>query len=757
MYDFQTLEFYEFIKYLKQSFSSKFAADAADSVRPLQNVSDIINAQYENAEAIELSENGKIIDSDIEFYELYSKLRQEYFSLEPLEFIKIKNFLSYVEILKVKLLTKRVKYLKNLIESIDTLPYFNQEITSSIDDSGKIKDDATPELKKVRIGLIEYKGRIKSALNSVLNSSNAEKFVQDKVVILRNGRYTIPCKTNFSQYIQGIIHDKSSSGQTLYIEPTSCVPINNAMQELLIKESEEIAKIIHHLMTMLKYSLDMIDDLIEKYKYLGLRLEIGFFYKGNQYTFPEIGNDVKMTRIHHPLLYLRKGNESIPIDFELKNGIRTAVITGPNTGGKTAALKSVGLNHIIAFCGLPVFGFFASFRLYSSILADIGDKQSIVMDLSTFSSHMTNIRDIIDSADNNSLVLFDELGTGTEPREGAALAVAILKFLDSKGSSAIVTTHFTEVKNYALNNTDSVFYAVDFDYETFAPKYNLLKDVMGKSDPLLIAKRLGFRKDITNEAERELLKYRSTIEMGVEKLNHLTAEAERTKRILEAKLTALEEKENALKVSEENLKIRLNSKELDLLEETYALLQKGKRIAAEKIKANPLEIDEELKKTSEKIKKLKSSRKAVDSISVGDVIFLERYSKTAKIISVDGNFLNLNMEGIKVKIKKSDAIGHKVNQDKQNDVKITSKASGNTAKRELLLIGKRVEEALDILDKFLDESLLAGYDKVYIIHGRGSGQLKKAVHEALRNSARVTKYRLADNSEGGNAITVAEF
>lgn len=757
MYDFFSLEFEDFKACLKSSFSSRFAADALLDMRPLGSVDDILRVQHETAEAIEFAENGKIIENDEEFYNLYPKLKEPYFSPEPLDFIVIRNFLARCTDLKEKLLTKRFKYLKNIIESINTLSHFGNEISSCIEDSGEIKDSATPELRAIRRGLSEHKNRIKSSLNGILNSTNADKFIQDRVIVLRGGRYTIPCKTNFSQYMQGIIHDKSSSGQTLYIEPASCVQANNALQELIMKESEEIAKIIYQLVSLLKQSSDLLDDLIEKYKYIAMRLETGFFYYGKDYAFGEIGEGVRLKQVHHPLLYLRKRDSSVPIDFELAKGIKTAIITGPNTGGKTAALKSVGLNHIITFCGLPFFGISGTFVHYSSIFADIGDKQSIVMDLSTFSSHMLNIKNIIDKAGENTLLLFDELGTGTEPREGASLSVSILKYLEQIGASSIVTTHYSEVKNYALHNAKIVFYAVDFDYDTFEPRYRLLKNVLGKSDPILIARRLGFRSEILDEAEKELLKYKSSVEMGVEELNRRFAELERAERILGEKEAALEAREATMNASEENLKKRLNSKEQELLEEAYSLLQKGKRLASEKIKLNQADIDTELKKTAEKINDLKSKRKTVQDISAGDVIFLERYGKTAKIISIDGDFLSLNMEGLRIKINKKDAIGRKVEKNTQPTLKITSHAQTSSTRHELLLVGKRVEEAIDMLDKFIDKALLAGYEKIYVIHGRGTGQLKKAVHEALRNTHMVKLYRLADNEEGGNAVTVAEF
>lgn len=756
IYDFAPLEFKEFKNYLKNNYSSHFSIEAADNLVPLEDSEAIYTVQREIEEAIRLAEKGKFIENDDEFSLVYKKLKKENPTFEPLDFIAICKFLEKLDILQSKLLECKVKYLSDKANSLNSLPILREGIRKAIDDSGEIKDDATETLKGVRYGLREFRNKIRKILNETLNSPNANKFVQEDVVVLRGGRYTIPCKTNFGQYIQGIIHDKSASGQTLYIEPSSCVTMNNSMQELIIGESEEIAKILYDLSSRLKYSLDDIENNVDTYKFLAFRLETGYFYSNKPYCFAEIAEYVKLDKIHHPLLYLRKKDVSIPIDFDLEQGIKTAVITGANTGGKTAALKSIGLNHLITFCGLPVFASSAKCVLFSSIFADIGDNQSLVMDLSTFSSHMLNIKRIVENVGSNSLVLLDELGTGTEPREGASLAVAILQKIESCGGRCVVTTHFSELKNYALHSPEAIFYAVDFNYDDFSPRYKLLKNILGKSDPIMIAKRLGFGSDIINMANAELSKYKSGVEMRLEELNRMTAEAEHERRLLHARLKELENREKDNSQKEENLKKRLNSKELELLEETYSLLQKSKRLAAEKLKTSPEEIHKDMVVTAEKIEKIKSTRKAVSNIVAGDLIYLERYNKTAKVLSVDGETLNLNMEGMRVKLNKNEAVGHKV-KDKPQTVKISSGGVSGGSRREMLLIGKRVEEAQDMLDKFIDESLLAGYDKVYIIHGRGSGQLRKGVHDYLRTAPRIKKYYLAGNDEGGNATTIVEF
>ncbi len=756
-YDIQTLEFDSFKEYLLNSFISSFSKSSLKSISILSNIDEIYKRQNEIKQAVEFLESSSFIDDDKDFYNLFSTLNDKTKSFDPTDFVIIKNFLIKIDKLKQQLIEKKYNNLIEYSNSFSNYTYLIDLISQSIDDKGVVKDDATPKLQEIRYGINQYKNSIRKMLSGIFNSSNADKFIQEKVVVLRNGRYTIPCKTNFSQYIQGIIQDKSASGQTLYIEPSSIVSENNAMQELIIADSAEVAKIIYSLISSVKSSLIDLNKTVKSYSYLIMVLELGIFYSSKDITFGEYGSSMEFIQIHHPLLYLRKGAESIPIDFTIDNFGDHIIITGPNTGGKTAALKSIGLNHLLTYCGLPVFGSSFKFMMFKSILADIGDNQSIIMDLSTFSSHMVNINNIYTNSNENTLVLFDELGTGTEPREGASLAVAILKNLRIKGATVILTTHFTEVKNYALNSSNSYFYSVDFDYDSLSPRYKLIKGVMGKSDPIMIAERLGFSKEIIETAKNEILKYKSSLEVQVEELNKMQAEAEHTKKLLLAKEEELKEKEEILNTAKSSLDKKLNSKEMELLEETYALLQKGKRLANQKIKLSDDEINQAIKDTVSKISQIKSKQVAVEDIKTGDKIFLEKYNAEVRILEIAGNNVTLDLNGLKMKMKKSDVVGHKVKAVKEKKVQITNNTSKSSTKRELILVGKRVEEALDLLEKFIDDLLLTNYDKAYIVHGRGSGQLRKAVHEYLRVHSKVTKYYLAENNDGGNAVTIVEL
>ena len=743
-FDIATLEFESFKEFLLDNFVSSFSKSSFKVIDILHDIESIYKRQNEIRQAAEYRESLSFIEDDNDFFSLFYSLTDKTKSFDPMDFVIIKNFLVKISQIKESLEEKKYSYLTVYSESFASYQYLIDLISQSINDKGAVKDDATPKLQEIRYSLNQFKNNIRKLLSNIFNSSNADKFIQDKVIVLRNGRYTIPCKTNFSQYIQGIIQDKSASGQTLYIEPASIVSENNAMQELIIEESEEIAKIIYTLITSVKSSLVDLNKTVKNYSYLIMILETGLFYSNKQHTFGELGNSMVFSQVHHPLLYLRKGDNSVPIDFTIDNQGDHIIITGPNTGGKTAALKSIGLNHLISYCGLPVFGKYFKFMAFER-------------DLSTFSSHMVNINNIVEKADSKTLVLFDELGTGTEPREGASLAVAILKYLRKKGATVILTTHFTEVKNYALNSDKAYFYAVDFDYDTLSPRYKLIKDVMGKSDPIMIAERLGFNKEIIQDAEEELMRYKSSIEVQVEELNRMLAEAEHTKKILAAKEKELQEKEEVFNAANQELQKKLNSKEIELLEETYSLLQKSKRLANQKEKLTNEEIENVIKKTSSKIEDIKSKQITIEDIKVNDVIFLDKYNSQVKILEISGNNVTVDLNGMKMKMKKNDIVGHKVEQVKPKTVKITNNTSKSSSKREIVLVGKRVEEALDLLEKFIDDLLLTSYDKAYIVHGRGSGQLRKAVHEYLRVHPKVAKYYLAENNEGGNAVTIIEL
>ncbi len=757
-YDYQTLEFYNFLDILKESFISYYAKLDIDKLSPYNNVDDILLEQNKYSEIINLVSDEIVLNKDEDSYHAIDRLINKEVSYDPKDLIVFANFLNDISIMKSKLLSiKRVVYLKDLVQSINTLDDISSTIKTAIDDMGQIKDNATPELYEIRKDIKIYRDSLQKKLKQIINSSNASKFINEDTITVHNGRYTLSCKSNYHQYIVGIIQDKSTSGQTLFIEPSTAIPFNNAIQELTIKESEEIAKIIYNIISQFKASITDINLLTEQYTKLALYLEIGRFYKDKIITFAEYSDELNFKNLHHPLILLKQDSRSIGIDFTFDKDKQLAVITGPNTGGKTAALKSIGLNLILTYCGLPVFADYAKYVIYHNILADIGDKQSIVMDLSTFSSHMLNIKSIMEKSVDRSLLLFDELGTGTDAREGAALAIAILKYLLNKNSDIVVTTHFTEIKNFALNNSISMFYSVDFDYETFEPRYRLLKDIIGRSDPILIAKRLGFNEQVIDLALEEVNQYKSSLEVSVDEINRMKAENTHLKITLEEWDRELNERERKLTETDEIINKKLGKKEFELLSETYQLLQQSRRMIKEKKeKIDQISVESSIKQVESRLSKVKESFDKVKDIEVGDLIYLDTYNAKATVLSIRKDMVQVDINGFKLNLKMNDLIGKKIDkkQPAKKVIKIKDNAVTNHIKGEIVLVGKRVEEALDLLEAYLDKAIDSNFDTVNVVHGRGTGQLRKAVHEYLRKSSTIKSYRLAENQEGGQAITI---
>ena len=756
MIHLETLEFSLFKGYMIKGFSSSFAKSRLKALKPYYNLEKIEKYKNELSEALEYLRQWDIsLPNDEEFASLVVKLDDPLLFLEPDELITFSSFFKNIKEIKKSLIEGGVNSLKVYLSEMHTLSDITDDIDDTVNSKGEIKDSASAKLLDVRTELKAVRKQIQKELAGVFAHSSSSKFIQEQVITERNGRFTIQCKTNFKQYIQGIVHDRSASGQTLYVEPSSTVGMNNTQQELMAQEREESVRILKELSVRIFDAHFNIQTTCEAYTELVFHLETALFYKAKPYVFPEFKDYIRFSDIHHPVIFLEKGKESVPLDFEIADSELTAVVTGPNTGGKTAALKSIGLNHILGKCGLPLIGKYASIINFKNILADIGDKQSLVMDLSTFSSHMVNIRDILKKADSDTLVLMDEAGTGTEPAEGAALAVAVCRTLAEKKAKSVVTTHFSEMKKYALTESSSVIYAVDFDYKDFSPKYRLLKGVTGKSDPLVIARRLNFPEDVVKLASSLIDEKKSMSELTMEEISRTQADLEGRVKDYESRMAELIEKEKRISEKEAALRERLAKKESELLEETVRLYNRAKRLSEKPRKAD--KVDEEIDKAAKKLKAVKKKIKPIDSVQVGDVIRLDKYSKTGKVLAIDGNTAKMDLGGLKISMKLVDIVGEKVrDEEKVNDVRVSRDVVAG-GKSELVLIGKRVEEALEMVDKQLDDSILSGSSKLYVVHGRGSGQLRKAIHEFLRTDPRVQSYALAPREEGGEAVTAVEI
>lgn len=757
MIHLDTLEFGLFKKYMEKGFLSSLAIGRLEALKPYYAVDKIEKYKSELKEAIDyVTVCDLSVARDEDFIGIMPRLNDPLLFLEPDELLVFGTFFRNVRDVKVGLINFGVKDLKNYLSDISTLSEITDRIDETINDKGELKDSASTKLSGIREEIKSISRTVQRELAGVFAMTSASKFIQEQVITERSGRFTIPCKTNFKQYIQGIVHDRSASGQTFFVEPSSTVGMNNSLQELMALEREESVRILKEIADSIFQAYDRIDTTLKAYIEVVFHLETAKFYKGRAFVFPEFGDKIVFRDVHHPIIFLEKGEESVPLDFSMEDAELTAVVTGPNTGGKTAALKSIGLNHILGKCGLPLFGKYAELINFSSVLADIGDNQSLVMDLSTFSAHMVNIRDILKTSDSQTLVLLDEAGTGTEPREGAALAVAVCRKLAAKKCRTVVTTHFGELKSYAMTEDSAVIYAVDFNYHDFTPKYRLLKGVSGKSDPLVIAKRLKFPVDVINDATAIIEQKKSDSEVAVEDISRMQAELTGRIKDFEARKAKMDEREEFVELREQELNERLAKKESELLEETIRLYTRAKRLSEKPQKVKE-PVDAEINKAAEKLKKVKKEIKPVDAVKAGDTIYLERYEKNGRVLSIEGDSARMDIGGLKVSMKLKDLIGRKVTgHEIQRDVIVSKNVSAST-KSELVLVGQRVEEALDILDKTLDETVLAGISKLYVVHGRGTGQLRNGIHSFLKHDRRVKSFKLAPNEEGGQAVTIIEF
>ncbi len=754
---FCQIDFNQFKANLKEYSFSQFSSDYIDELQPYNSLEKIQIEQNRLSEAISVFDNfdGTLPDSK-HYYPFFKKLMDPYASWLVNDFLTFAEFhRQLAEFKKSVFANYEINHLKELFSNVFVLPEVVEGIFSKISTDGNVKDTASDRLFEIRKEKRYIKDKLYENLNRVINGKDADKFVQERVIKEYNNRLVLLLKSNFKQYINGIVHSISGTGLTLYVEPSTIVDMNNRYQELVSLEELEINRILLKILDNIKSKSYEISETVKSMTKIYFYYTVFRYLNGRKYVFPVFGNRILAEGLHHPLIYDLKQHNSVPIDFSMDKDTMVAIITGPNAGGKTAALKSIGLNTLIAKSGLPLFANYVELINFEKVFADIGDQQSIVMDLSTFTSHMVNIKDIIDRTDNSSLVLLDELGTGTDPKEGEALAIAIIEFLKGKGSKVIVTTHFNGVRNLAYKSKDIILYGVDFDYENFEPKFRLIKGLAGRSDPLIIANKLNFDKNVLNRAKAILDEYKSQESLSFEEVNELRMELEREKSSLDELKKKLEEKERELSSRESELKRKLSAKEHELLSEALSILNRVKSLNTKSLSSEDLN---KLKKDiSEKLEKLDDSER-LDDVKVGDLVRLSKYGKVAKVLDISKNKVYVDMEGMKLTLDMKNFKGEKIKEEpfsKEQKVSVSTKVE-KSSRYEIVLIGKTVDDAWDELDRFIDKAIISGWDKIYVIHGRGSGALRKGLHNFLKNDRRVKSFRLADIKEGGDAITVVE-
>lgn len=659
------------------------------------------------------------------------------------------------------------------IEQLIDLPHVKNEINRCLDDEAQVKDRASSQLAAIRQRKRSLANKVADKLDNIIHSSSNQKLLQESIVTIRNGRYVVPVKQEYRSIFGGIVHDQSSSGATLFIEPTVVVEINNQLRITQQEETKEIDRILRKLSDLVRPEVDTIEVALDTLAKLDMLFAKAKYSKQIHGTAPKLNNKgyISIKKGRHPLL---TGNV-VPIDLWIGDQFSILVITGPNTGGKTVTLKTVGLFAVMTQAGVHIPADEGSqMAVFDNIFADIGDEQSIEQSLSTFSSHMNNIVEIIKQLTNNSLVLLDELGAGTDPTEGAALATVLLEYLRDKKVKAIATTHYSELKNFAYENPEVENASVEFDLKTLKPTYRLSIGIPGKSNAFSIAQSLGLPTEIVTAARSLLSEERiqaddiiSEMETNRRLTDKARREAEELRLQYEQYKTKYEKMECELKeqkqaiISEANeqaeMLIKQKKQELDLL---IGELRQQQNIDLEKIVADKRsELIEQQKRFRQSSKKPAISSTPPKELKPGELVKVLSLNQTGQILELtdDEAVVQIGIMRVSVPLTDTERAERKQQTDnKRNQVSSKVKKS-DSIRPEIHVRGLTIEETTVAVDKYLDDAFLSSLTQVRIVHGKGTGALRDAVGRQLRTHPHVKSFRLAEPSQGGSGVTVVEL
>ncbi|MBF2682549.1 endonuclease MutS2 [Listeria welshimeri] len=698
----------------------------------------------------------------LEIYQIGSNLRVSR---------QMKNFMTDLLEMGVEL-----PLLGALSDELLVLKEVEEDIAISVDESGKILDTASEALSTIRRTLRRTEDRVREKLESYLRDRNASKMLSDAVITIRNDRYVIPVKQEYKGHYGGIVHDQSASGQTLFIEPQSVVDLNNERKALQAKEKQEIERILAEISASLAGWINEIHHntfILGRFDFIFAKARFGKAMKAVTPHLSDAGI-VHLIAARHPLL---DAANVVANDIYLGEDFTTIVITGPNTGGKTITLKTLGLLTLMAQSGLQIPAQEDStIAVFEHVFADIGDEQSIEQSLSTFSSHMTNIVSILEKVNHKSLILYDELGAGTDPQEGAALAIAILDASHEKGASVVATTHYPELKAYGYNRVHATNASVEFNVETLSPTYKLLIGVPGRSNAFDISRRLGLSENIITEARSlvdtesadlndmisSLEEKRNLAETEYEEARELARGADALLKDLQKEITNYyQQKDKLMEQAREKAANIVTKAEVEA-EEIIHELRTMQLNGAAGIKEHEL-IDAKTRLGKAKPKTINKTipqapKQKPHVFQVGDnVRVLSLGQKGTLLNKISDKEWNVQIGIIKMKIKTTDLEYIQPETPKKQRIITSVHSSDSPAKSELDLRGERYEDALQKVDKYLDEALLAGYPQVTIIHGKGTGALRTGVTEYLKNHRMVKSIRFGAAAEGGNGVTIVEF
>lgn len=781
----KVLEYDKIIDMLLDLTQGELARDLVEKLEPSNDIDDIRRMQEETSEAYRVLVRYGDIDytAATHIKHLVSKA-----SLGSMLFIEdlydIMQNIFLVSSIKRYLKTAiddenlKLKHLRRLNDSLASLDDLKKKLSTTIVSKDEIADNASSTLRSIRRSKKLKNQAIEDKLNSYITSDKTKKYLQDAIVTMREGRYVIPVKNEYRSSVEGMIHDISQKGSTVFIEPMAVVKLNNELRELENEEKKEIERILYELSSEVseyKAYLETNEEALKSISFIFARARLAREMRATEPVLNDKGY-VNLKNARHPLI---PKDKVVPTTVELGDEYTSLIITGPNTGGKTVSLKTVGLITLMAKSGLNIpCDNNSSVAVFDKVYADIGDEQSIEQSLSTFSSHMKNIVHIVENAEYNDLVLFDELGAGTDPTEGAALAISILKLFRERRIRAMATTHYSQIKFYALTSEGVKNASMEFNVDTLSPTYRLIIGIPGKSNAFEISKRLGLDQKIIDSA-KELLNENDTrfedvlkaieedrteIENKRIKINEENEEIERLREKLENKNKKLEEKQEAIinKAKEEAREIVKKAKSesvfiIDELKDISSLSKKEDRRRLQEAKDYLRELEDEnrlkIKDNKKRTKEIPKDIKLGESVRI---ISIDKFGEVETLPDDKGDLnIQVGIMSVRSNINDIERSESKEEVKVEKKTKSINKAKSKNISSEINLIGRTVDEAILLLDKYLDDAYLARLKEVRIIHGKGTGTLRDAVRKYLQNSKHVIEYREADYTEGGSGATVA--
>lgn len=787
---FKVLEYGRILRKLQEKAGTTLGKELALGLQPVNDVDEVRDRLRQTAEAVLVSAVASPPLGGIkDIRELLKKVGLGA-ALEPAELLDVLTTMYAMRGIKkfFKELELEAPTLKSWAHNLEILGQLERNLENVVDEHGSLRDDASVELRRIRREIKGSQAKIKDHLAGILHNAEYQKYFQEAIVTMRGNRYVVPIKQEYRQHFPGIVHDQSATGSTLFVEPMAVVNLNNDIKQLLAAEHHEVERILREMAQQIRKHDGQLMDNCE------IMAEIDFaFAKADlaselQAVEPIINEEgaTNLLSARHPLL---KADQVVPIDIAIGARYSMLLVTGPNTGGKTVSMKTLGLLVLMAQSGLflPVESG-SEIAIYNNIYADIGDEQSIEQSLSTFSAHMTHLVQILDKVEADDLLLLDELGAGTDPEEGAALAMAILERLLVIKATVLATTHYSELKTFAFSREGIENACVEFDVATLRPTYRLLTGIPGASNAFAISKRLGLSDSLIIRAKQLIQADHAQFEKVINQLEKEKMLYEQMNADIETRLRRAEQME----AKAEAMRVELNKKKADIIrkakDEGSAMVRRARRESEEVIKQLKEQFNDQgiqkrqaaiqaardqLNETADLVRPglvtTKAFQKKIDlsSLEVGDTVYVTKLDQKGTVLSINGKELEVQLGSLKMNVKAKDCkFVAKAQKEKPAAGSSGRKAarSGNSfmsktqeAHRDIDIRGMMVDEAEVILGKFIDDSVMAGLSQVLVIHGKGTGALRKGVHAYLKRHRNVAYFQFADMSEGGTGATLIEL